>query len=338
MDIRFRTITTAGRDFEVWENVDDLSFVKFISNVQFLENGCWKWKGGRLHAKEEYGAYYYRNHSVGAHRFCYMALRGPILHGVHLHHKIEEPTRCIGPACVRPDHLLPVTPQQHFKIHGKKYGVKQRNATCHKGHNNWRLYTDPHGFTMRKCRDCERERGQKALAKHREAHPLTRGVVCKYGHPCTEENGYRTDRQWICRLCRKEAMRQYKERVAAGQVQRSSKTHCINGHEYTDENTTWTPSGERRCKTCANELQQAKRKPRTAKTHCSRGHAWIPENIYEFAKPDGGVYRTCKLCWAARQKQYRVETNRESVIASKRAYYDRNKDELNRKKREARNK
>lgn len=31
------------------------------------------------------------------------------------------------------------------------------------------------------------------------------------------------------------------------------KTHCVNGHEYTPENTRTTPNGRRRCRACAHE-------------------------------------------------------------------------------------
>lgn len=30
-------------------------------------------------------------------------------------------------------------------------------------------------------------------------------------------------------------------------------THCMNGHEYTPENTYWRPTGQRDCRTCIRE-------------------------------------------------------------------------------------
>ena len=31
----------------------------------------------------------------------------------------------------------------------------------------------------------------------------------------------------------------------------ASRTHCKNGHEFTSDNTRWTPDGWRRCRACA---------------------------------------------------------------------------------------
>lgn len=37
------------------------------------------------------------------------------------------------------------------------------------------------------------------------------------------------------------------------------KTHCAQGHAYDRENTRWTPSGKRLCRTCRNNQQNALR-------------------------------------------------------------------------------
>jgi hypothetical protein len=34
---------------------------------------------------------------------------------------------------------------------------------------------------------------------------------------------------------------------------KSHHTHCKYGHEYTDENTRWTPQGHRDCRTCGRD-------------------------------------------------------------------------------------
>jgi WhiB family transcriptional regulator, redox-sensing transcriptional regulator len=43
-------------------------------------------------------------------------------------------------------------------------------------------------------------------------------------------------------------------RVPAGHPQ-ASKTHCKRGHQFTAENTYYTPDGHRRCRTCLREAQ-----------------------------------------------------------------------------------
>lgn len=39
----------------------------------------------------------------------------------------------------------------------------------------------------------------------------------------------------------------------------SRKTHCVNGHEFTLENTYLRPTGGRRCRTCARESAAERR-------------------------------------------------------------------------------
>ena len=43
-------------------------------------------------------------------------------------------------------------------------------------------------------------------------------------------------------------------RVSASHPQ-ASKTHCKHGHQFTADNTYYTPDGRRRCRTCLREAQ-----------------------------------------------------------------------------------
>lgn len=52
------------------------------------------------------------------------------------------------------------------------------------------------------------------------------------------------------------------DRVRHGQHHNSNKTHCIRGHEYTEENTYVTSKGWRQCRKCKPILVKA-RKERT---------------------------------------------------------------------------
>ena len=51
--------------------------------------------------------------------------------------------------------------------------------------------------------------------------------------------------------------RVFKEGLALGGeangARQRARTHCLNGHEFTDENTRITPEGWRRCRACHNE-------------------------------------------------------------------------------------
>ena len=54
-----------------------------------------------------------------------------------------------------------------------------------------------------------------------------------------------------------------RDRVRDGTDQRTLTTHCVNGHEYTEENTYWAPkTGSRSCRKCRynhNKTAVAKR-------------------------------------------------------------------------------
>lgn len=71
------------------------------------EDGCWIWRGN---TKDGYGQIIVNGRWVTIHRWLYMHLVGPIPDGYELHHECEKPT------CVRPGHLVPLTPDRHRSI------------------------------------------------------------------------------------------------------------------------------------------------------------------------------------------------------------------------------
>lgn len=77
----------------------------------------------------------------------------------------------------------------------------------------------------------------------------------------------------------------------------ATKTHCLQGHAFTLENTI-TIRGRRQCRTCVNARQRARRAARNAqKTHCRYGHEYTPENTII----DSGGRRQCRICLADQQ-------------------------------------
>lgn len=112
-------------------------------------------------------------------------------------------------------------------------------------------------------------------------------------------------------------------RGGAGRYQRD-KTHCIHGHEFTEDNIYWVGPDKdmRQCKTCTVDAAKERYRrlvnpnpdPRAgglksgpmlgalqrAKTHCPQGHEYTPENTYRFGPNNG---RACKICAKARSNE-----------------------------------
>jgi hypothetical protein len=69
--------------------------------------GCWEWTGARCRG---YGmATSHTGKTVGAHRYAYQSLIGPIPEGLVLDHL------CRNPGCVNPGHLEPVTSAENTR-------------------------------------------------------------------------------------------------------------------------------------------------------------------------------------------------------------------------------
>lgn len=68
-------------------------------------NGCWEWTAGLF--SNGYGQFWSSGRIVGAHRWAYEALVGPIPEGLELDHL------CRNIKCVNPTHLEPVTSKEN---------------------------------------------------------------------------------------------------------------------------------------------------------------------------------------------------------------------------------
>lgn len=120
---------------------------------------CWIWTGSlnRL----GYGQFRVGNKIMRAHRIAFQEINGPIPEGLTLDHL------CRNPACVRPDHLEPVTMRENIRRGLSPFAKKARAAHCINGHlfdeNNTRLRKTKYG-TGRQCKECERQRRKKSVA------------------------------------------------------------------------------------------------------------------------------------------------------------------------------
>lgn len=112
-------------------------------------DGCWLWRGPTK--PSGYGTFNALGLAAVAHRVAYELSQGPIPAGLEIDHL------CRNRACVRPDHLEPVTHQENVRRAPKHPGSWQRRLThCKRGHpftedNIYRL------GNVRHCRECRRE-------------------------------------------------------------------------------------------------------------------------------------------------------------------------------------
>ena len=125
-------------------------------------DGCWEWTASRTSAG--YGNLRLTDRNVYAHRASYELFVGPIPAGLQIDHL------CRNRACVRPDHLEPVTQQEN--IRRGMGGESSRSKThCPQGHPydeaNTRIGRRGDGTQFRLCRTCERERDRRRYARQK---------------------------------------------------------------------------------------------------------------------------------------------------------------------------
>ena len=81
------------------------------------------------------------------------------------------------------------------------------------------------------------------------------------------------------------------------------RTHCVNGHEYTPENTLRQKNGYRSCRECARIRSERNAVPgpgrHADKTHCPYGHEYTPENTMS---APGRAKRSCRACQAIQRR------------------------------------
>ena len=117
------------------------------------EDGCWEWTGGMTSG---YGRFFVGGQSrpkqVGAHRWAYQHLIGPIPDGLQLDHL------CRNRACVNPAHLEPVS-QRVNVLRGEGLSAKQARQThCRHGHEFTPENTRMAKGRKRHCRQCQHYR------------------------------------------------------------------------------------------------------------------------------------------------------------------------------------
>lgn len=128
-------------------------------NFVDTSSDCWKWKGA--HHQEGYGVFN-MGKLIGAHRWIYKEVFGPIPKGFEIDHL------CRVPSCVRPSHLEAVTPSENVKRSRSWHHFvdsASKIKTCPKGHP----YSDENTYkdkqNCRHCKTCGRIRAKEYQRK-----------------------------------------------------------------------------------------------------------------------------------------------------------------------------
>jgi hypothetical protein len=136
----------------VARHIPDLSpkdWLRFRTKVS-LGDGCWEWTGAR--SRSGYGYFGMGGHAAyRSARVAYESEIGPIPVGLELDHL------CRNRACVRPEHLEPVTNRVNTLRGFGITGVNAAKTHCIKGHpfDEANTYRYPDGG--RECRRCRKE-------------------------------------------------------------------------------------------------------------------------------------------------------------------------------------
>ncbi len=289
-----RTIHVFGQTLQICNETTEKSVIRFLEKVDtqtHADTQCWLWTGTRTGLG--YGIFYYESKYAMAHRAGYHMFVGPVDPALHLHHRTEEPICCIGPSCVNPAHMLPVTPAVHVHQFTPTNitAIRGQDTKCPRGHDltGENLIIRPDG--RRRCRECRNYWSRTAAKANRPAKPVS--TTCKNGHDLNDPaNVYEYMGLRYCRPCHSAlTLRQAREKAAA----RTGPRFCKNGHEL-DPNRSGST-----CPRCASEVTAARwAKERESRmvdgvVYCKNGHPQNEENVVEYVIL-GKPRKFCKGC------------------------------------------
>jgi hypothetical protein len=231
---------------------------------------CWPWL--RKPNDAGYGQLRWIGTSMQAHRVAYLLEHGELPGGMEIDHTCHDPRECTlkrecpHRLCCNPAHLEAVTRPVNLERSNRNRpgnGTTQARRKCEPGctcHRHKGTYfaggkACPPGCTCKKheVRKCPPD----CTCGH---HGLRKETCPKCGGPRVRQK----DGTTVCIPCRRVAQRDRNRRTGRvsgkgpGSRQRE-QTHCINGHEFTPENTRLDKDGYRICRECSRDSKRRMR-------------------------------------------------------------------------------
>jgi len=249
---------------------------------------------------------------VSAHRAVYELFAKPVADFTHLHHL------CRNTNCVNPDHLLPLSADEH-KLETRS--APRPKGTCTKERRNLnrfhkRISPEPMsgcwlwvGGSQRMGYGAFYLNGRMQPA-HRVSYEMNNGPI---------PDGYHVHHMCGVTCCVNPihlellTMKQHVAITHNVLRERAAKeVFCPKGHHYDKT----SPSGLTRvCTECQRELGRARYAsragrpvglPATQRIECPHGHPYAGRNVMTFKRKNGNNYRLCRICFNARQRKIRA--------------------------------
>ncbi|MBB5960855.1 HNH endonuclease [Planomonospora venezuelensis] len=130
--------------------MDGKAITRFAEKIDLVENGCWRWTADD-NTNNGYGRFSHNGKPWVAHRWVWEAINGPVPEGLVLDHFRHPQDGCIGPLCVNPHHVKPVTQRENVLRGNSPSAHNARKTVCSKGHPYDRR--DSRG--QRRCSTCQ---------------------------------------------------------------------------------------------------------------------------------------------------------------------------------------
>jgi hypothetical protein len=231
---------------------------------------CWPWL--RKPNDAGYGQLRWVGGSMQAHRVAYLLEHGELPEGMEIDHTCHDPVECTlkrecpHRLCCNPAHLEAVTRPVNLERSNRARpgnGTGQQRRKCEPGctcHRHKGTYfaggkACPPGCT------CKKHEARKCPPDCTCGHHGLRKETCpKCGGPRTRQK----DGTSVCIPCRRVAQRDRDRRTGrvsgkgTGSRQRE-QTQCVNGHEFTPENTRLDKDGYRVCRECSRDSKRRRR-------------------------------------------------------------------------------